>query len=155
LPSCRLSFLCSHVHAMKFTETPLRGAYVIDLQYRADERGWFARFFCRREFEEHGLCPEVVQINNSLNKFMHTLRVVHYQLPPKDEDIILRCVRGVLLDVIIDLRPESPTFLQHFFVELTAENRKMLYVPKRFATGVFTLEDDTEALYMTTEYYSP
>jgi dTDP-4-dehydrorhamnose 3,5-epimerase len=140
---------------MKFTETPLRGAYVIDLEYRADERGWFARFFCQREFEQHGLCHDVVQINNSLNKFKHTLRGLHYQLPPKAEDKIVRCVRGALLDVIVDLRTESPTFLQHFFVELTADNRRMLYVPKRFATGVFTLEDNTEALYMTTEFYSP
>lgn len=140
---------------MKFTETPLKGAYIIDPEPRADERGWFSRFFCQREFDQHGLCRDVVQINNSLNKFKGTLRGLHYQLPPKAEDKIVRCVRGALLDVIVDLRSDSPTFLQHYFVELTAENRRMLYVPKRFATGLFTLMDDTETIYLTTQFYSP
>ncbi len=139
---------------MKFTETPLKGAYVIELQPRGDDRGWFARFFCQREYDEHGLCRDIVQANNSLSKYKGTLRGMHYQLAPKAEDKIVRCLSGALLDVIVDLRSDSPTFLQHFAVELTAENRKMLFVPKGFAHGFLTLADDTEAFYLVTESYS-
>lgn len=140
---------------MKFTETPLRGAYVINLEPRGDDRGWFARLFCQREFQQHNLCSSIVQANNSFSKHKGTLRGMHYQLPPKAEDKIVRCLRGALLDVIVDLRPGSPTFLQHFSIELSAENRTMLFVPKGFAHGFLTLSDDTEAFYLVTEFYSP
>jgi dTDP-4-dehydrorhamnose 3,5-epimerase len=140
---------------MKFTETPLKGACVIDMEPRGDDRGWFARFFCEREFEQHGLCHNLVQINNSFSKYKGTLRGLHYQLAPKGEDKVVRCLRGAFLDVIVDVRPDSPTFLQHFSIELTAENRRMLFVPKGFAHGFFTLTDDTEAFYLVTEFYSP
>lgn len=140
---------------MKFTETPLKGAYLIELEPRNDERGWFARFFCQREFTQHGLRADIVQINTSFSKRKGTLRGMHYQVAPKAEDKIVRCIRGALYDVIVDLRPESPTFLKYFAIELTAENRTMLYVPKGFAHGFLTLCDETEALYLVTEFYSP
>ena len=140
---------------MKFTETPLKGAYAIELEKRGDDRGFFARFFCEREYQQHGLNHRFVQINNSLSKFKGTLRGMHYQLAPKAEDKIIRCLRGALFDAIIDLRPDSPTFLKHFAIELTAENRVMLYVPKGFAHGFMTLEPDTEAFYLVTEFYAP
>ncbi len=139
---------------MKFTETPLRGAYVIELEPRGDDRGWFSRFFCEREFAQHQLCNKIVQINNSFSKFKGTLRGLHYQLPPKAEDKVVRCLRGAFLDVIVDVRPDSPTLLQHFSIELTGDNRKMLFVPKGFAHGFLTLTDDSEALYLATEFYA-
>jgi len=140
---------------MKFTETPLKGAYVIELEKRGDDRGFFARFFCEREYQAHGLNHHIVQINNSLSKVKGTLRGMHYQLAPKAEDKVIRCLRGALFDAIIDLRPGSPTFLKHFTIELTAENRTMLYVPKGFAHGFLTLTEDTESFYLVTEFYSP
>jgi dTDP-4-dehydrorhamnose 3,5-epimerase len=140
---------------MKFTETPLPGAFVIELEKRGDDRGFFARFFCEREFAQHGLNHQIVQINNSSSKFPGTLRGMHYQLAPKAEDKVVRCIHGALLDVIIDLREDSPTFTKHFSVELSAENRKTLYVPKGFAHGFITLQPDTEAFYLLTEFYSP
>jgi dTDP-4-dehydrorhamnose 3,5-epimerase len=139
---------------MKFTETPLKGAWVIQIEPRGDDRGWFARFFCQRELGEHGLCANIVQANNSFSKHRGTLRGMHYQLAPKAEDKIVRCFRGSFLDVIVDLRADSPTFLQHFSIELTAENRTILFVPKGFAHGFLTLADDTEAFYLVTESYS-
>ena len=139
---------------MKFTETPLPGAYLIDLEKRGDERGFFVRYFCKNEYAVHGLCSDIVQINNSLSAQAGTLRGMHYQLAPKAEDKVVRCVKGALFDVIIDLRPNSSTFLRHFGVELTAENRRMLYVPKGFAHGFLTLRDDTETIYLVTEYYA-
>jgi dTDP-4-dehydrorhamnose 3,5-epimerase len=140
---------------MKFNETPLKDAFVIELEKRGDDRGFFARFFCEREYEQHGLNHQIVQINTSASKDRGTLRGMHYQLAPKAEDKIVRCIRGALLDVIVDLRPASPTFKQHFKQELSAENRTMLYVPKGFAHGFITLMEDTEALYLVTEFYSP
>ncbi len=140
---------------MKFVETPIRGAYLIYLEPRADDRGWFARFFCQHEFEEHGLCGRVAQINNSFNKYKHTLRGLHYQLAPKAENKVVRCVRGAFWDVVVDLRPDSPTFLQHFGHELSAENRVTMYVPEGCATGLITLTENTESFYLTTEFYSP
>jgi len=139
---------------MKFTETPLRGAFVIELEKRGDERGFFARSFCEREFQQHGLNSHIVQINNSFSRYRGTLRGLHYQLAPKAEDKVIRCIRGALFDAIIDLRPDSATYLKHFTIELTAENRTMLYVPKGFAHGFQMLEDHTETLYLTTEFYS-
>jgi dTDP-4-dehydrorhamnose 3,5-epimerase len=140
---------------MKFTETPLKGAFVMDLEKRGDDRGFFARFFCEREYQQHGLDHKIVQANTSFSKYRGTLRGMHYQLAPKGEDKIVRCLRGALLDVIIDLRPDSPTFKKHFKIELTAENRSMLYVPKGFAHGFITLTEDTEAFYLVTEFYAP
>lgn len=140
---------------MKFTETPLKGACVIELEKRGDDRGFFARFFCEREYQAHHLNPKIVQINNSLSRIKGTLRGMHYQLAPKAEDKVVRCLRGALFDAIIDLRPDSPTYLQHFTIELTAENRTMLYVPKGFAHGFLTLAEDTETFYLATEFYSP
>jgi dTDP-4-dehydrorhamnose 3,5-epimerase len=140
---------------MKFTETPLKGAHLIQLERRGDDRGWFARFFCQNEYDQHGLCRNIVQANNSFSKYKGTLRGMHYQLAPKAEDKIVRCLRGALLDVIVDLRRESPTFLKHFAAELTEDHRNMLFVPKGFAHGFLTLADDTEAFYLVTEFYSP
>ena len=140
---------------MKFTETPLKGAYTIDLEKKGDDRGFFARFFCKNELAEQGLNNEIVQINNSLSQHKGTLRGMHYQLPPYEEDKIVRCLHGSLYDVIIDLRQDSPTFGRWFGEELTEENRKMMYVPKGFAHGLVTLQPDTEILYLVTQYYAP
>lgn len=140
---------------MKFEETPLRGAYIIELEKRGDERGFFARYFCEKEYRDQGLNPRIAQINNSLSAEAGTLRGMHYQVAPKQEVKVVRCLRGCLLDVIIDLRPESETFCKYFAVELSAENRKMLYVPEGFAHGFLTMRDDTEALYLVSEFYSP
>lgn len=140
---------------MKFTPSPLHGAIVIDLDKREDERGFFARLFCEREFAQAGLVTHFVQVNNSLAVQKGTLRGMHYQLAPKAETKVVRCVRGALLDVIIDLRRDSPTFLQHTSVELTADNRRMFYVPKGFAHGFITLEPNTEAMYLVDEFYAP
>jgi dTDP-4-dehydrorhamnose 3,5-epimerase len=139
---------------MKFTETPLPGAYIIDLDKKGDERGFFARYFCKKEYAVHNLHSDIVQINNSLSAQAGTLRGMHYQLAPKAEDKVVRCIKGALFDVIIDLRSDSSTFLQHFGVELTAENRRMLYVPKGFAHGFLSLQDNTETIYLVTEYYA-
>lgn len=140
---------------MKFIPTPLNGSFVIELEKRGDDRGFFARAFCIKEFESNGLNQNIVQINNSLSKDIGTLRGMHYQLAPKSEDKIVRCINGRLYDVIIDLRPESSTFKKWFGIELSAENRLSLYVPKGFAHGFITLEENTESFYLVTEFYSP
>ncbi len=140
---------------MKFTETPLPGAWLIDLEKRGDDRGFFARAFCEREFADHGLVDRFVQVNNSLSAQRGTLRGMHYQLQPRSETKLVRCIRGALWDAILDLRPGSPTFGKSFGAELTAENRRMLYVPKGFAHGFITLADDTEAFYFVDEFYAP
>ncbi|MBX7201907.1 MAG: dTDP-4-dehydrorhamnose 3,5-epimerase [Bacteroidia bacterium] len=140
---------------MKFIETPLKGAYTIELEKRGDDRGFFARAFCVNEFENAGLDKSVVQINNSLSAIKGTLRGMHFQLAPKSETKIVRCIRGSLFDVIVDLRRNSPTFLKWFGAELSAENRVAMYVPKGFAHGFLTLEKDTEAFYLVTEFYAP
>ena len=140
---------------MIFTETPIPGAFLIDLEKRGDDRGFFARVFCEKEFAAHGLVTHFVQVNNSLSATRGTLRGMHYQLPPKAETKLVRCVRGALWDAIVDLRPGSPTFGRSFGAELSAENRRMLYVPKGFAHGFVTLSDATEALYMVDEFYGP
>jgi dTDP-4-dehydrorhamnose 3,5-epimerase len=139
---------------MIFRETVLRGAFLIDLEKRGDERGFFARAFCENEFAAHGLVTRFVQVNNSLSADRGTLRGMHYQLPPHSETKVVRCIRGTLWDVILDLRPGS-SFGQSFGVELSAENRRMLYVPKGFAHGFMTLQDATEALYFVDEFYAP
>ena len=140
---------------MNFKETPLKGAYVIELEKREDERGFFARYYCGREYAEHGLSTPFVQINNSLAVEKATLRGMHYQLQPKAETKVIRCIRGALWDCIIDLRADSNTFCKHFAIELTSDNRTMLYVPNGFGHGFITLTDNTEALYLVDEFYAP
>jgi dTDP-4-dehydrorhamnose 3,5-epimerase len=140
---------------MIFTETALPGAFIIELEKRGDERGFFARAFCEREFGAHKLTTHFVQVNNSLSADRGTLRGLHYQLAPKAETKVVRCIRGSLFDMIIDLRKESPTFGQSFGLELSAENRRMLYVPKGFAHGFVTLTENTEAFYFVDEFYAP
>jgi dTDP-4-dehydrorhamnose 3,5-epimerase len=140
---------------MHFLSTPLDGARLIELNRIGDDRGFFARVFCEREFAAEGLVSQFVQVNNSLSADKGTLRGMHYQLAPHAETKLVRCIRGALWDVIIDLRPDSPTFGQHFGAELSAENRRMMYVPKGFAHGFLTLEDDTEAFYFVDEFYAP
>jgi len=138
-----------------FQETALAGAYLIDLEKRGDERGFFARVFCEKEFSAHGLVTHFVQVNNSLSADRGTLRGMHYQLAPNAETKLVRCIRGALWDVILDLRPGSPSFGKSVGVELSAENRRMIYVPKGFAHGFVTLQTDTEAFYFADEFYAP
>jgi dTDP-4-dehydrorhamnose 3,5-epimerase len=140
---------------MIFTETILPGAYLVELQKYEDERGFFARGWCQREFAEHGLASCVVQANISYNRRKGTLRGLHYQSAPYAETKLIRCTRGALYDVILDLRPSSPTYKQSFGVELTADNYRMLYVPEEFAHGFLTLLDDTEATYQVSQVYTP
>jgi dTDP-4-dehydrorhamnose 3,5-epimerase len=140
---------------MIFTETALPGSFVVDLEPRGDERGFFARAFCLREFEHRGLNPLVAQANISFNYRKGTVRGLHFQCPPAAEAKFVRCTRGAILDVIVDLRPESPTYLQHVAVELTADNRCGLYVPERFAHGYQVLEDRTETTYLVGAFYTP
>jgi len=140
---------------MIFTETELRGAFVLDLQRHEDNRGFFARAFCQKEFEQHSLKPVIAQANLAFNRVRGTLRGMHFQFPPFAETKIVRCTRGAIVDIIIDLRPESPTYLRHISIELTAENHRALYVPERFAHGYQTLEDDTETSYQVGEFYAP
>jgi dTDP-4-dehydrorhamnose 3,5-epimerase len=140
---------------MIFNKTPLPGVYTIDLEKKGDERGFFARFFCINEFEKMGLDKNFVQVNNSLSAQKGTLRGMHYQLSPKSETKLVRCIKGSLYDIVLDLREDSPTFGQHFGAELTAENRRMMYVPKGCAHGFITLKDDTEALYLVSDFYAP
>ena len=140
---------------MIFTETRLKGAFVIELERREDERGFFARSFCRQEFEAHGLNPFVAQSGIAMNRDKGTLRGMHFQFPPAAETKLVRCTRGAFLDVIVDLRPESNTYLEHVAVELDAESMRALYVPERFAHGYQTLRDDTVASYELGEVYTP
>lgn len=140
---------------MIFTETHLAGAFVIELERREDDRGFFARTFCQNEFEEHGLEPVIAQANLAFNKRRGTLRGMHFQYPPAAETKLVRCTRGAILDIIVDLRPESPTYLEHVSVELSADNGVALYVPKRFAHGYQVLEDATETSYQVGEFYTP
>jgi dTDP-4-dehydrorhamnose 3,5-epimerase len=140
---------------MIFTSTPLAAAFVIEPEPAADTRGLFARTWCQRELAAQGLETRLAQCSTSFNKRKGTLRGMHYQLPPFAETKIVRCTRGSVYDVIIDLRPESPTFTRHFAVTLTADDRKAVYVPTGFAHGFQTLEDNTEILYLISEFYSP
>ncbi len=140
---------------MIFTETTLQGAFIIDLDRKSDDRGYFARMFCGNEFEQHGLKPIVAQCNLSFNHQKGTLRGMHYQIPPATETKLVRCIRGAIYDVIVDLRPDSPSYLRHVGVELTPENGRSLYVPELFAHGYQTLTDDTEVMYAVSEFYTP
>jgi len=140
---------------MIFTETKLAGAFVLDLDRKEDSRGFFARTFCQREFAESGLKPVIAQANLAFNKRKGTVRGMHFQYPPAAETKLVRCTRGAILDIIVDLRPESRTYLQHVAVELTADNHRALYVPERFAHGYQALEDVTETSYQVGEFYTP
>lgn len=150
---------------MIFTETKLKGAYLIEPERLHDERGFFARTWCQREFREHGLNPALVQCNISYNIKKGTLRGMHYQAAPYEEAKLVRCTSGSIYDVIIDLRPDSPTYCQWLAVELTAHssahssqlttNPKMLYIPEGFAHGFLTLVDNTEVFYQMSEFYRP
>jgi dTDP-4-dehydrorhamnose 3,5-epimerase len=140
---------------MIFHPTPLLGAFTIELEKKGDERGFFARTFCVKEFEQYNIEHRIVQINNSFSAHKGTLRGLHYQLEPHAETKIVRCIRGALYDVILDLRKDSSTFGHWYGAELTAENRMMMVVPKGFAHAFLTLEDNTEAIYLVSEYYAP
>jgi dTDP-4-dehydrorhamnose 3,5-epimerase len=138
-----------------FSETGLKGAFILDLERREDERGFFARSWCRDEFEAHGLNPALAQCNVSFNRRRGTLRGMHYQADPFAEAKLVRCTAGSVYDVIIDLRPGSPTFKQHIGEVLSAANHRMMYVPEGFAHGFQTLQDDTEVFYQMSQFYSP
>ena len=140
---------------MIFRTTSLAGAYIIDLERLEDERGFFARTFCSREFEKRGLNPRLVQCNVSTNRRRGTWRGMHYQVPPRQEAKLVRCTRGAICDVMIDLRPDSCTYGGNVMVNLDAQVRRMVYIPEGFAHGFITLEDDTEVFYQMSEYYSP
>lgn len=140
---------------MIFTETKLKGAFIIDLDRKTDERGFFARTFCQHEFREHGLRSMTAQTNVALNTKKGTLRGMHFQYPPAAETKLVRCTRGALLDIIVDLRPESPTYLDHICVELNEDNMRALYVPERFAHGFQALRDNTVTSYQMGEFYKP
>jgi len=140
---------------MKFEETPLHGAYLIYLEPIKDERGFFARSWCHDEFKKNGLDANLIQCSVSFNTKKGTLRGMHYQTAPHEETKLVRCTRGSMYDVIVDLRRDSPTFKQWFAAELTAENHLAMYVPKGFAHGLQTLEDNTEAFYQISEKYFP
>jgi dTDP-4-dehydrorhamnose 3,5-epimerase len=140
---------------MVFIETQLAGAYIIDIERRQDSRGFFARAFCQKEFEAHGLKPTIAQANVAHNIRKGTLRGMHFQFPPAAETKVVRCTRGGILDIIVDLRPESPTYLQNISVELNEENQRALYVPERFAHGYQVLFDNTDTSYQVGEFYTP
>ena len=140
---------------MIFNETKLRGAFTIDIERLEDSRGFFARTFCQKEFADHGLKPVIAQANVAFNKARGTLRGMHFQYPPAAETKLVRATRGAILDIIVDLRPESPTYLHHISVELSAANGRALYVPERFAHGYQVLEDQTETSYQVGEFYTP
>jgi dTDP-4-dehydrorhamnose 3,5-epimerase len=140
---------------MIFRETKLLGAFIIEVQCREDDRGFFSRSFCRHEFAERGLNPEVAQCNISFTREAGTLRGMHYQAAPHAEAKLIRCVRGSVYDVIVDLRRESQTFRQWISLELTENNDRMLYVPEGFAHGFQTLADNTEIFYQMSEFYHP
>ena len=140
---------------MKFNETKLPGVFELDLEPYSDERGLFARSWCQKEFEAHNVNPRLVQCNVSFNLQKGTLRGMHYQAAPFPEAKLVRCTRGAIYDVAVDLRPESPTFREWIGVTLTAENRKMLYVPEGCGHGFLTLENKTEVFYQMSEFYHP
>jgi len=138
-----------------FTETPLAGAYLIDPEPREDERGFLARIWCQREFDAQGLDTRLAQASMVFNRRAGTLRGMHYQMAPHEEVKLVRCPRGAIFDAIIDLRPGSPTFARHCTAILSAGNRRMLYIPRGFAQGYQTLEDDTEVVYQMSEFFEP
>ena len=140
---------------MIFNETPLMGSYIIELNPYKDERGWFARTYCKNEFETIGHDKEWVQLNHSFTKHKGTVRGMHYQLPPFSEIKMVRCIAGAVYDVIVDLRKDSETFLKWFGADLSAENKKMIYIPEGFAHGFQALTDDCELIYHHSQFYMP
>jgi len=140
---------------MKFTETKLKGAFIIEIEKLSDDRGFFARSWCQKEFEIHALASRVVRANVSYNRKRGTMRGMHYQIAPYQESKLIRCTRGAIYDVIIDLRPDSPTYKQWTGVELTADNYTMFFVPQDFAHGFETLTDETEITYQVSQFYTP
>ena len=140
---------------MIFCETKLTGAFEVNVERKSDERGFFARTWCQREFEENGLNPKLVQCSISFNARKGTLRGMHYQAPPYAEAKLVRCTRGSIYDVVVDLRPKSPTYKDWIAVVLTAEKRNMVYVPEGCGHGFLTLEDESEIFYQMSEFYSP
>jgi dTDP-4-dehydrorhamnose 3,5-epimerase len=140
---------------MIFTESKLKGAFVIEISKIGDERGFFGRSWCKKEMEEHGLNSNIAQINTSLSKDKGTLRGLHFQVSPYQECKMIRCTRGAIFDVIVDIRPDSPTFLQWFGETLTEDNHKALYSPEGFAQGFITLEENSEITYFSSEFYAP
>ena len=140
---------------MRFERTAIPGVTIIELEKHGDDRGFFARAWCAREFEEAGLNADLVQVNLSYNRERGTLRGLHYQAPPHAEAKLVRCVRGALYDVVVDLRPDSPSFLRWYGADLSAENRRALYVPEGCAHGFQTLADETEAFYQVSAFYAP
>ena len=140
---------------MNFLETDLKGAYIIETEPIVDDRGFFARSWCQRDFLDHGLNPSLVQCNISFNAKKGTLRGMHYQSKPHEEAKLVRCTRGSIYDVIIDIRLDSSTFKSWFAVELRSEKYNMLYIPEGFAHGFLTLEDNTEVLYQMSDFYYP
>ena len=140
---------------MKFHDTPLHGARLIELEKRGDERGFFARMFCEREFGAAGLETRFVNVNNSLSGCKGTLRGLHYQIGAAAESKLVRCVSGALFDAIVDLRPGSPTYLKGFGATLSADNRLMMYAPRGFAHAILTLEPGAEAIYLVSAHYAP
>ncbi len=140
---------------MIFQKTKLEGAWIVDLNRLEDERGFFARSFCQREFTEHGMNPNIAQCNVSYNRKKGTLRGMHLQISPSPEAKLVQCSQGVIYDVMIDLRPDSPTFCEHQGVLLSAENYRMLYIPEGFAHGFLTLEDHSNVFYLMSEFYAP
>jgi len=140
---------------MNFSETPIKGVYILDVKRIEDARGFFGRIWCKNEFEEVGIDPRVSQINTALSLHKGTLRGMHYQVEPHAETKIVRCTRGRLYDVALDIRPSSPTFKKWFAVELSEDNQRMLVVPPGCAHGYQTLEDETELMYVASEFYAP
>lgn len=140
---------------MIFIQTKLKGAYIIEIEKLSDERGFFSRSWCNREFQDHGLNSKMVQANIGFSRKKGTLRGLHYQMPPHEEVKTVRCTMGAIFDVIVDLRSDSPTYRQWISAELNSENRRMIYVPEGFAQGYITLTDNTEIYYNTSQFYSP
>ncbi|MCP2730227.1 dTDP-4-dehydrorhamnose 3,5-epimerase [Limnofasciculus baicalensis] len=140
---------------MQFTETQLKGAFLVEIEKISDQRGFFARTFCAKEFEDRGLKSVVAQTSISFNSKKGTVRGLHYQIAPATETKLIRCTKGAIYDVIVDIRPESPTYLSHIAVELTDENHRALYLPEMFAHGYQVLTDGSEVIYQISEFYSP
>lgn len=140
---------------MRFTETQLPGAFILDLEPHQDQRGLFARTFCTTEFLAHGLNPQVMQCNLAVTHTQGTIRGLHYQVAPATEVKLIRCIRGAIYDVIVDMRPDSPTYLSYIGIELSAGNQRSLYVPELFAHGYQTLTDDVEILAQVSQIYTP
>jgi dTDP-4-dehydrorhamnose 3,5-epimerase len=140
---------------MIFTESKIKGVFIVEIKKLEDERGFFGRIWCKSEMEAHGLKAEVLQVNTSFSRYKGTLRGMHFQKSPYAETKLIRCTKGAIYDVAIDLRPQSPTFKNWFGIELSEENYKMLYVPEGFAHGFLTLQDNSEVSYLVSQFYNP